>query len=68
VGSFLFAPSESLLNWAFARNKEFTFEVRYVRFVFMVSKNIPAVRSSPNYYKLLLKSLVSELSYIFRWI
>ena len=32
MGSFLFVPSEVLLNWDFARNKEFTFEVRYFNF------------------------------------
>ena len=33
MGSFLFVPSETLLNSDFARNKEFTLEVRYVLFV-----------------------------------
>src|SRR5665811_1549245 len=30
MGSFSFIPSELLINWDFARNKEFTLEVRYV--------------------------------------
>jgi len=29
MGSFLFVPPTSLLNWDFARNNEFTFEIRY---------------------------------------
>jgi len=33
MGSFLFIPPEVLMNCDFARNKEFTFEVRYSRFL-----------------------------------
>jgi len=40
MGSFLIIPAEVLLNWDFARNKEFTFEVRYV--LFLVSTTIPS--------------------------
>ena len=40
MGSFLFIPSEVLLYCDFARNKEFTFEVRYVLLVFIVSKSL----------------------------
>jgi len=40
MGSFLFIPSEVLLNSDFARNKEFTFEVRYVLLV--ISTTIPS--------------------------
>ena len=33
MGRLLFIPSEVLLNWDFARNNDFTLEVRYVLFV-----------------------------------
>jgi hypothetical protein len=44
MGSFLFVPPENLLNWDFARNKEFTLEVRYVLFV--VSTTIPSGKTN----------------------
>jgi hypothetical protein len=40
MGSFLFVPPEVLLNRDFARNNEFTLEVRYV--LFLVSTTIPS--------------------------
>jgi len=35
MGSFLLIPPETLLKSDFARNKEFTFEVRYFKICFL---------------------------------
>jgi len=44
MGSLSFIPSELLINWDFARNNEFTFEVRYILLV--VSKTIPSWKTN----------------------
>jgi len=40
MGSFLFIPSEDTIYRDFARNKEFTFEVRYVLLVVSTTDRI----------------------------
>jgi hypothetical protein len=43
IGSLYLRQSELFINWDVARNKEFTFEVRYV--LLIVSTTVPFVKT-----------------------